>query len=141
MSLSDLPDNEFDFNGIVHTPLENFDESQDSQTVAVMVSDPICSTNSTDSTDSSDSSDHRYREVLDNSTEDHKERHWIKIEDIDSEGQSSRARWLTELLDKLKSKWPESFTDNIHGWRTSLLRTSIVVSFSNSFLLVEHLKV
>ena len=82
-------------------------------------------------------SDVEYLKVINDSTKDHAEKHWIKIEDIDSDGRPSpRAKWLTTLLDELKNKWPESF-DNIDG----LLRTSIVVSFSNSFLLVEHLKV
>ena len=77
------------------------DENQDSIT-AVSVSDPIYSTDT-------DDSDSEYLEVIKNSTDDHKEKHWIKINphtkkitDIDSDGPWSRAKWLTELLDKLK---------------------------------------
>ena len=151
MSLSDHPDLDldgFEFNGdfiSVHTPLENLDENQDSRTVAVMVSDPIYSTDSSDSTDSTnptdstDSSDAEYRKVINDATKDHVKKHWIKIKDTDSDGPSLRAKWLTELLDKLKNEWPKSFGDNTSS--IGLLRTSIVVSFSNSFLLVEHLKV
>ena len=92
--MSDLPDldKEFNFNGDVHTAFEYLDENQDSRTVAVMVSDPILLTDSTDSTDPTDSTDSTastrstdspdavYLKVIKNATEDHKKKHWIKID-------------------------------------------------------------
>lgn len=70
-------------------------------------------------------SDEEYEHEFNNADKDNQEKHWVRIEDIDSEP-SERSKWVSNLIKLLKAKWPESF-DNI-----GFLRTSIVVSLTQT---------
>ena len=54
----------------------------------------------------------------------------VKVQMIEkSNDKSFRSQWLSELIEELKTKWPNSFNDNTQIG--SALRTSIVVRILN----------
>ena len=106
---------------------EDHDEEADNSAVsrAVLISEPVCS------------SDEEYDNVRKSCTQDNQEKHWIKVEMIEQNNDKSfRSQWLSELIEELKTKWPNSFNDNTQIG--SALRTSIVVRISYPTTTIHH---